>query len=281
MINYLLPILLVFAFFLPTSIYAAQTAMPVMLAKVAQSHIIYSDYLASEKFDGVRAIWDGESLRTRSGLTIPAPAWFTQGLGNVVVEGELWMGRGRFDDVSALVRRKQTEDKVWEQVAFKLFDMPHHPGVFSERVDALNVLVERLNHDWVESVERFYFLTEMEAKSALDELVAEGGEGLMLNRKNAVYQANRTDAILKLKPKWDDEAKVVGYSEGKGKYTGMMGALVVEWENGRQFKIGTGFSDLDRKAPPELGTLVTFEYSGFTSKGLPRFARFVRVYQSL
>ena len=38
-----------------------------------------SGYLVSEKFDGVRAVWDGHSLRFRSGRPMAAPAWFTEG----------------------------------------------------------------------------------------------------------------------------------------------------------------------------------------------------------
>jgi DNA ligase-1 len=84
-----------------------------------------------------------------------------------------------------------------------------------------------------------------------------------------------------MKPRYDDEAIVTGYTKGKGKYEGQVGALVVEWKNGRQFKIGSGLSDHERKNPPEIGSSVTFEYSGYTSTGLPRFARFIREYHAL
>ena len=35
-----------------------------------------ANYLVSEKYDGVRAIWDGKTLRFRSGRAVNAPAWF-------------------------------------------------------------------------------------------------------------------------------------------------------------------------------------------------------------
>ena len=49
----------------------------------------------SEKHDGVQARWDGRQLRTRDGHLLPAPGWFTAGLPDVPLTGELWAGRGR------------------------------------------------------------------------------------------------------------------------------------------------------------------------------------------
>ncbi|MBP6120608.1 MAG: DNA ligase, partial [Giesbergeria sp.] len=56
-----------------------------------------------------------------------------------------------------------------------------------------------------------------------------------------------------------------------------MGALLVEMPNGHRFKLGTGFSDADRAAPPPLGSWVTYRFLGTHDSGRPRFASFVRV----
>ena len=58
---------------------------------------------------------------------------------------------------------------------------------------------------------------------------------------------------------------------------GLMGSLEVELANGRRFRIGTGFSDVERHNPPTVGTVMTFRYRGVTATGLPRFASFLRV----
>ena len=70
---------------------------------------------------------------------------------------------------------------------------------------------------------------------------------------------------------------MVEHLAGKGRLTGMMGALHVELPNGRRFSIGTGFSDQLRARPPARGTRITFKYYGLTATGLPRFASFLRV----
>ncbi|MEI8634036.1 hypothetical protein P4S72_22040 [Vibrio sp. PP-XX7] len=52
----------------------------VMLAKPyrADAHLTFSHYWMSEKLDGIRGIWDGRTLSTRSGVTLNAPQWFYQ-----------------------------------------------------------------------------------------------------------------------------------------------------------------------------------------------------------
>lgn len=99
----------------------------------------------------------------------------------------------------------------------------------------------------------------------------------MLHHGDSLYQAGRSDAILKVKTYQDAEAVVIGHTEGKGKYRGMLGALVVQDEAGRRFKLGSGFSDAQRQIPPPIGATVTYKYYGLTANELPRFASFLRV----
>jgi len=111
----------------------------------------------------------------------------------------------------------------------------------------------------------------------LEEIVRAGGEGLMLHRADALYVTGRSDNLLKLKPLEDAEARVIGYVPGRGKYRGRMGALQVETDDGKRFKIGTGFTDVVRANPPAIGTVITFTYRGLTKNGLPRFAAYLRI----
>lgn len=111
----------------------------------------------------------------------------------------------------------------------------------------------------------------------LDAAVGEGAEGLMLRLGSSQYRTGRSNDLLKVKQYSDDEAVVIRHLPGEGKYRGMMGSLLVELENGRRFRIGSGFSDAERLSPPEPGTTITFKYYGHTVTGLPRFASFLRV----
>ena len=152
-----------------------------------------------------------------------------------------------------------------------------HPGPFAERVQVMRTLVARTAHPQLRMVTQTPGTSRAALDAQLAEVVAAGGEGLMLHHRDARYGAGRSAALLKFKPHDDAEARVVAHTPGKGKYSGMLGALEVEHHDGRRVRIGTGFSDAQRAQPPALGTWVTYRYNGLTSTGLPRFARFLRV----
>lgn len=256
---------------------AALAPSPVMLANVYHPGIALGDYWVSEKYDGVRGYWDGEKLRARSGAVINAPAWFTARWPKTPMDGELWTGRGQFEQASATIRQLTPDDEAWRSIRYMVFDLPGHAGTFDQRIPALQRLVTQIDDPWVQAVRQFKVADEKALKRKLDEVVQAGGEGLVLHRGASLYRAGRTDDLLKFKLFDDAEARVVGYIPGKGKYDGMMGSLLVEAPDGTRFRIGTGFTDEQRRKPPAVGSVVTFRYQGMTSGGKPRFARFMRV----
>jgi DNA ligase-1 len=257
----------------------ADDRAPLMLANVydAGADIDLSDYWVSEKLDGIRAYWDGSKLLTRAGHVIRTPVWFTTDWPSVPLDGELWTGRGRFERASSTVRTLRPEDDAWRQMRFMVFDLPAHGGPFTDRLAALDALLDRLAVPWLQAVTHFRVADRAALEATLDEVVAEGGEGLMLHRGSSLYRAERSDDLLKYKRYQDAEARVVGHRPGKGKYARMLGALLVERPDGLRFRIGTGFTDEQRLDPPPIGSWVTYAYNGVTASGIPRFARFVRI----
>lgn len=249
---------------------------PVPLANIYQDGVTLEDYWVSEKLDGVRAYWDGQRFLSRNGNVYQAPDWFVAGFPNVPLDGELWMGRQRFAELSGAVRKQIPVDRQWRDIQFHVFDLPAS-GLFHNRYERLKALVQKTGSRYLRLVEQKQATSHIRLMARLDELVAEGGEGLMLKRKDSRYKAGRSDDLLKVKTFADAEAVVVEHLAGKGRLQGMMGALRVELPSGRRFRIGTGFSDELRARPPALGTRITFKYSGYTATGLPRFASFLRV----
>lgn len=234
-------------------------------------------YWVSEKLDGVRGRWDGRRLWTRGGYPVDAPAWFTAGWPDVAMDGELWMGRGRFEETSTLVRHPPADDAAWREVRFLVFDLPDHGGRFEDRVLAMRALARAGHPAWVRPVAQSQVPDDVALGARLRAVVAAGGEGLMLHHRDARYLPGRSDALLKLKPHDDAEARVLGHLPGRGKYAGMTGALLVERADGARFRIGSGLSDAERAAPPPAGSLVTYRFNGLTANGLPRFPRYLRV----
>ena len=254
----------------------AAEALPLLLANTEQGQADLSLYLVSEKLDGVRAFWDGQALRSRNGNTINAPAWFVKGFPAQALDGELWIGRGRFDLLSSTVRRRAPDDAEWRQVRYLVFELPQAPGTFRERAQALRKVVAAAGVPWLQAVEQFEIRDRKALDRKLDEILKIGGEGLMLHRADALYTTGRSDVLLKMKLWHDAEAMVVAHQPGKGKYKGQLGALRVRTANGVEFMLGTGFNDDERRNPPQVGSVVTYRYQELTSKGLPRFASYYR-----
>ena len=248
-----------------------------MLASRVAGDIEVASFLVSEKLDGVRARWDGRALWTRSGTRIDAPPGFTRGWPAQPMDGELWLGRGRFQAISDLVRALQRDDRAWRAVRFMAFDLPGDGSHFARRTLRLQAVVAAADSIHLEHIPQRHFTNRALLDAQLDAVMAGGGEGLMLQHALAPYRAGRSDTLLKLKQGRDAEARVVGYRPGKGKYAGMTGALLVEDAHGRRFALGSGLRDADRAVPPAIGSIVTFRYDGLTAKGTPRFARFQRV----
>jgi DNA ligase 1 len=276
----IVPITITFALLYcsPTALFASQNQEPpLQLAKTFQQNIDLSEYRVSEKLDGVRAYWNGEQLLTRRGNIIQAPEWFTAPLPDIPLDGELWIGRDQFARVSGIVRKHSPIDHEWQFVKFMVFDLPDSLDIFDNRYQQLSVLIEKIDNPQIQLVQQFRVTSQAQIDSALNGIIAIGGEGLMLHRGSALYQAKRTDDLLKLKPFEDAEARVIAHLPGKGQFSGKMGALLVELDDGTQFKIGTGFSVEERENPPEIGALITYRYRGMTKNDIPRFASFMRV----
>ena len=255
---------------------AAGAAPAVLLAAEFRPGIDPAAYLVSEKLDGVRAYWDGKQLLSRSGRAIDAPDWFVAALPATPLDGELWLGRGRFEQLAATVQRGR-EAPGWQEVRYMLFELPGGGGRFAERSAALRDLAAQIDRPWVAAIPQFSTVDRGDLEKRLAEVLAGGGEGLMLHRADAPYQTGRSDLLLKMKPWQDGEAEVIAHLPGKGKYAGQVGALRVRTADGREFSLGSGLSDAQRREPPPLGSIVTYRFRELTAKGLPRFASFWRL----
>jgi DNA ligase-1 len=252
------------------------TAQDILLAQIYQQGIDVTQYLVSEKLDGVRAVWDGKQLKSRKGNVINAPAWFVKDLPNTPLDGELWLARGQFDALSGAVRKDNPVEAEWRGISYQIFELPNATGTYETRAKRIVDIVKKANLPQLKAVAQFRVKNEAELNKKLKNIVANGGEGLMLHRADAEYITGRSDVLLKLKLLLDAEATVVAHIEGKGKYVGLLGALLVQTPEGIRFKLGTGFTDAQRANPPKIGSLVTYTYRDKTLNGKPKFASFLR-----
>lgn len=93
----------------------------------------------------------------------------------------------------------------------------------------------------------------------LEEEVANGEEGIMINICDAPYEFKRTNSLLKCKKMQTMDLEIVGFEEGEGRLAGTLGAILVRYKDGNVVKVGSGFSD-------EIRTLIWLEPSDFLGK---------------
>ncbi len=251
-------------------------ALEIMLPQVYTGQADVAGWLMSEKLDGVRGYWDGKQLLSKQGNPFHPPLDFIQELPPFALEGEIWGGRGRFEETVAIVKR-QAPDPGWLTLKFAVFDVPEATGSFTSRLDIARKWFEQHPSIYSFIIPQIPVRNQKHLKQELQRIEKLGGEGLIVRAPEALYTTGRSPKILKVKSFQDAEAKVVSHLPGKGKNLGKLGALLVELADGTRFKIGSGFSDAERKSPPAIGSIITFKYYGKFRSGIPRFASFMRV----
>ncbi len=254
----------------------AKTGPPLLLAERWDNAQDLAGWWLSEKLDGVRAYWDGHSLISRLGNRFHAPDWFLEGLPEIPLDGELWIGRKAFQRTVGIVRR-QDKTELWKQVRYVAFDAPGVDGPFEERLAAVRVHVERAGPPYLSAHGHDVCAGLDHLRAELARVEALGGEGLMLRQPRSRYEVGRSLTLLKVKSFRDAEARVLEHQPGAGRHKGRLGALLVELADGTRFSVGTGFSDAERESPPPVGAVVSFRYQELSEAGVPRFPSYVGV----
>ena len=267
-------------------------ALDIMLPKIYASNIEINGWLLSEKLDGVRGYWDGQKLFSKHGKQFHPPAAFTRNFPSFALEGEIWGGRGTFEQTVGIVKRhasvsrsarlpdrmrRDKPDKGWLKLKFAIFDVPKAAGGFVQRLQKAQDWFAENHADYAFVIPQKTVRNKDDLQKELHRVESLGGEGLIVRKPNALYTVGRSSDILKVKSYQDMEAVVISHVPGSGKNAGRLGALLVELPDGKKFKIGTGFSDAERENPPPIGSTITFKYYGLYQSGLPKFASFLRV----
>ncbi|MCP3926667.1 MAG: DNA ligase [Desulfobacterales bacterium] len=235
-----------------------------------------SGWFMSEKLDGIRGCWTGKRMLTRKGIEINCPKWFLKNFPSYKLDGELWISRNNFEAVQSTVMDK-IPGKSWKKVTYNIFEVPNAKGNFLQRLDKAKMWFEQNRNSFAQIIPQLYCKDSNALNSFLNDIESKGGEGVIVKDPKKTYHTGRSKYVLKVKRFRDMEGFVVAVNEGKGKFKGLMGSLTVKISDGNIFKIGTGFTDENRKNPPKKGAVVTFKYYGFTKNGIPKFASFMRV----
>ena len=230
-------------------------------------------YYVSTKHDGIRGIIWGNRIWSRAGKLIPntciqrcvAEARLPDGLDGEIVSGS-------FQDTQSRVMKKDGEPFF----QFRVFDI-YASGTLKERQKIISELfLDDERPTWMQQIGHQPVLG-CYLDRVFHEAVTNGQEGVVV-RTDGVYR----DGGWKLKPLCSGEAVVTGQIEltrKDGTPGGTLGAwMVVDEVSGVNFRIGTGFTSLERdefwRCSPASGRLIHYRCQGYTKNGTPRFPRF-------
>ena len=241
----------------------------------------------SEKYDGYRAIWDGQNFRSRVGNIFEAPNEFKSWMPkDIALDGELFAGREKFEKCG-LFRKKEPCSREWREagITYQIFDAPGIPAPFEERMEVVKrVIKERCalkigdGKCPLKLTNQVKVKDETEVMKKFEEFTSKGAEGVMLRAPKSPYEPKRSRFLLKVKPLFDTECTIIGHKKGTGKYEDMLGAFECKMDNGKVFHM-SGMDDTIRKEYKKthpVGTRITFTYMGLTSEGTPRHPNYLR-----
>ncbi len=248
-------------------------------------HKVKDPFIATEKLDGIRRILVKEKgrcrLYSRSGIEDEGLVEIIEEArylpDNTVYDGEL-LAIGTYENSIALRQATNSianRKGIRRGVSFNIFDIipldEFKKG--KSKYNALNRKlllgamfgdegIRHLHKDWAKMIVAFDLgykfktikavpiLGVVSTDEEITELVAPiwkcGGEGIMLNTMDGLYEIKRSNNLLKVKYSESLDLKVVDIQEGTGKYEGMLGAVIVEYK-GYRVGVGSGFSDEERQ----------------------------------
>jgi DNA ligase 1 len=152
-----------------------------------------TDWLMSEKLNGCRAYWDGETMWSRGGNVINIPSAMRAALPSTSLDGEIYAGRDGFE----AARKAVQYGRFTTAVKFVAFDLPESSGAFYQRYEALSIL---LPEDEIVSYAEHIDCAGIAAAVDFMSIVQAGaGEGVVLRNPYALYTPGVGWEVLKLK----------------------------------------------------------------------------------
>jgi len=247
--------------------------------------------LVQPKLNGIRALWDGYQLYSND-----EQVWFSTRLPylfNVLrtwfqgqpLDGELYCHGMPLQEINRRVAvMSKTAHRDHMSISYHVFDIPIHMPQH-RRLDELTSLERGPAIRVVES----YCASDLEYLDMAHKYFrGQGYEGSMVRDYYANYgfkevcsnKENRWGCLRKRKDWLDVVAVCIGITEGEGKYTGMVGALQLQLQNGVQFNASAGLSDAERLEyflNPPIGKSVAVDFEELSADGVPMRFKKVQV----
>lgn len=272
----------------------------------------YSDYaskinffdgswLAQNKFNGVRAVATKDGIFSRTGerwLTVPHIEESLKGHFSVfpddVLDGELYNYdlRQNLNDLISIVRKTVNitdeilaeSEKIVKFYVYDLYNKTAEDSIYKyiHRKREIDGHIIPMYSDYLRKVDDYEIASEEELNRLFDSVLADGGEGLILRKKDSLYECKRSKNLLKMKADDDDEATILAIHDGEGNWANKCKTFTVKWVDKKGVERIFGCSlkgsmedaiEIWNNKNKWIGKEVTFLFMGTTGLGNPNYAR--------
>ena len=183
----------------------------------------------------------------------------------LLVRGNL-SSKEAYKQTMKIVRQTTNPEKhgikmlVFDCMTAEEFKNQYCPNDYTVRRADAELLFRQIDFQYFELLPILYRGSDTsKITELLEEEVANGEEGIMINICDALYEFKRTNSLLKVKKMQTMDLEIIGFEEGTGRLVGTLGAILVRYKDGNVVKVGSGFSD-------EIRTLIWTEPSDFLGK---------------
>lgn len=206
-------------------------------------------------------------------------------MSSFMIDGELLVLDEKFEKVlprktgngilTKLIRETASKEEIarivfkcWDIVPLEQFWAGSYNQPYHARLSILKQVVPRTPWTGVRPVlllETTELATPEAAMAYYTELFESGKEGAIIKSPSGPWKNGRPDWQLKIKNESEMDLKVVGLTEGRGKYVGMLGNFVCESEDGDiAVEVGSGLSDSQRQEywdQKYVGRIINVKYN--------------------
>lgn|SRR5215475_1109391 len=248
-----------------------------------EAHRLRFPVIVEPKLDGIRAVCVQGEFQSRTGK----PMWNVSHIGQQLAElGPLvFDGELIHKDWNNTISVVHTQSQVTSDIIYYIFDMLELEEWQNRLCTRMQVQRSRALLGTIKETSQIKIVSQWVCETyddileVYDDYLKQGLEGIVIKSVQGFYVFRRHHAWMKLKPSSTVDCQVTGIQEGTGKYTGIMGALMVD-VGGQMCGLGTGFTDDERKSmweSPPIGKMVEVRYQEVTKEGVLRFPSFLRM----
>lgn len=243
-------------------------------SKKALEEISYPAY-AQEKMDAMRVNFlvykNGiVEIRSRNGKLIELGDIFNESFNKLAIKNEMVFDGEIFvkDKQGKFMSRKKSNGIInkaikgtiktdelsrivvilWDAVDLFDFKMGVDNTPYKTRFDWLTIALLKLGDKRLITVNSTIVNNFAEAKGVYQNIIDNGGEGIILKNMLSKWENKRSKEHVKIKAEKECELMISAIEEGEGKYRGKLGAFVCQSSDGViNVNIGSGLSDEERE----------------------------------